>query len=298
MSHFNDELTTQSGQLVQVFQIFEISLGDRQLIDLWLHGKAVNTQSSYCRYANQFLAHCQKPIAQVTLGDIQAFDGELVDKQIADSSRKFILSAIKSLLTFSQKLGYIPVNAGVALKTPKVKDDLAERIISEADVLMMMRSEANPRNRILIMALYYTGMRVSEAVSLKWRDCVSRDGKGQITIYGKGGKTRNVLVPQKVWKEMQSLEQKKQRHPDGYVFQSQKPGRMDRKHAYLIIKEAGEKIGVKVSPHFLRHAHASHSLERGAAIHLVSTTLGHSSVAVTSRYLHARPSDSSAMYLI
>jgi len=298
MSHYGSELAPQSGQLVQVF---EVNDGDLKLIDLWLHGKAANTQSSYRRYATQFLAHCQKPIAQVTLGDIQAFDGELVEKGIQNSSRKFILSAIKSLLTFSQKLGFIPINAGVALRTPKVKDDLAERIISEADVLMLIRSEKNVRNRILIMMLYYTGMRVSEAVALKWRDCSGRrsDGcNGQITIYGKGGKTRNVLLPQKVWKELQALEQKKKRISDGYVFQSQKLGRMDRKHAYLIIKEAGEKIGVKVSPHFLRHAHASHSLERGAAIHLVSTTLGHSSVAVTSRYLHARPSDSSAMYLI
>jgi len=48
------------------------------------------------------------------------------------------------------------------------------------------------------------------------------------------------------------------------------------------------------SPHWLRHAHATHALERGAAIHLVQATLGHASVATTGRYLHARPTDSSA----
>ncbi|MEP0755582.1 site-specific integrase [Trichocoleus sp. Lan] len=53
----------------------------------------------------------------------------------------------------------------------------------------------------------------------------------------------------------------------------------------------------KVSPHWLRHAHASHSLDRGAPIHLVQATLGHESVATTSRYLHARPNDSSSLYL-
>ena len=47
----------------------------------------------------------------------------------------------------------------------------------------------------------------------------------------------------------------------------------------------------------LRHAHASHSLDRGAPIHLVQATLGHASVATTGRYLHARPTDSSARYL-
>ena len=45
------------------------------------------------------------------------------------------------------------------------------------------------------------------------------------------------------------------------------------------------------------HAHTSHSLDRGAPIHLVQATLGHASVATTGRYLHARPTDSSARYL-
>ena len=52
-----------------------------------------------------------------------------------------------------------------------------------------------------------------------------------------------------------------------------------------------------VSPHWLRHAHASHALERGAPVALVRDTLGHSSVSTTNGYLHARPNDSSARYL-
>ena len=65
------------------------------------------------------------------------------------------------------------------------------------------------------------------------------------------------------------------------------------------MKAAAEHAGLpaSVSAHWLRHAHASHSLERGAPIHLVQATLGHASVATTGRYLHARPSDSSARYL-
>jgi site-specific recombinase XerD len=68
---------------------------------------------------------------------------------------------------------------------------------------------------------------------------------------------------------------------------------------HLIVKAAAERaeLSPEVSAHWLRHAHASHSLERGAPIHLVQATLGHASVATTGRYLHARPSDSSARYL-
>ena len=54
---------------------------------------------------------------------------------------------------------------------------------------------------------------------------------------------------------------------------------------------------LKSAPHWLRHAHASHALDHGAPIHLVQATLGHSSVATTSLYLHARPGDSSARFL-
>src|SRR5215207_7730675 len=54
---------------------------------------------------------------------------------------------------------------------------------------------------------------------------------------------------------------------------------------------------LEVSAYRLRHAHASHSLDRGAPIHLVQQTLGHASVATTGRYLNARPTDSSARYL-
>jgi integrase/recombinase XerD len=53
-----------------------------------------------------------------------------------------------------------------------------------------------------------------------------------------------------------------------------------------------------VSPHWLRHAHATHAMEQGGAgVHLVKATLGHASVATTSKDLHARPDDSSALHL-
>jgi site-specific recombinase XerD len=66
-----------------------------------------------------------------------------------------------------------------------------------------------------------------------------------------------------------------------------------------IVTKAAQRAGVegKVSPHWLRHSHATHALERGAPIHLVQATLGHASVATTGRYLHARPTDSSSKYL-
>jgi len=69
------------------------------------------------------------------------------------------------------------------------------------------------------------------------------------------------------------------------------------KAAAMRVPGLERKVAAKVSPHWLRHAHASHAMDRGAPVHLVKDTLGHASVATTGRYLHARPTDSSSLYL-
>lgn len=68
---------------------------------------------------------------------------------------------------------------------------------------------------------------------------------------------------------------------------------------HRIVKAAAVRAGIQgnVSAHWLRHSHASHALDRGANIALVRDTLGHSSLAVTSRYTHAKPNESSALHL-
>ncbi|WP_430734229.1 tyrosine-type recombinase/integrase [Fodinisporobacter ferrooxydans] len=87
---------------------------------------------------------------------------------------------------------------------------------------------------------------------------------------------------------------------DDPIFVSRKKeGQLSPSQVHRIVKAAAKRAGLgdNVSAHWLRHAHASHSLDRGAPIHLVQSTLGHASVATTGRYLHARPTDSSARYL-
>lgn len=104
-------------------------------------------------------------------------------------------------------------------------------------------------------------------------------------------------MPQSVWTALMSLRgDAKEDHP---VFLSRKGGHLHESQIWRIVRKASERAGIDkdVSCHWLRHAHASHALDRGAPIHLVQATLGHSSVATTGRYLHARPSDSSGNYL-
>jgi len=71
--------------------------------------------------------------------------------------------------------------------------------------------------------------------------------------------------------------------------------------AWRVVKASATRAGLAsapaFSPHWLRHAHASHALDRGAPISLVREGLGHASLATTSRYTHARPGDGVGTYL-
>lgn len=268
---------------------------DSQLISLWLHGRSVHTQRAYRTDASRFVSFVGKPLQHATLADLQAFADSLGEK--APASRARVLSAVKSLLSFGHRLGYLPFDVSRALKLPGLKNRLAERILPEAEVHRMLALEPSPRNRALLRLLYGGGLRVSEVCGLVWRDVQPRDEAGQVTVYGKGGKTRVILLSIPTWRDVKAL--RNMDDPDAPVFRSRKGGHLDPSQADRIVRAAARRAGItgNVSAHWLRHAHASHALDRGAPIHLVQQTLGHASVATTGRYLHARPTDSSARYL-
>lgn len=269
---------------------------DDQLIELWLHGRPSHTQRAYRREVRRFLDDVDKPLRSIKLIDIQEYS-DSIPSCLKESSVKRALSAIKSLFAFGFRLGYLTFDIGRAMKLPTFRDELADRILSETDVLRIISLEPQPRNRAILLTLYAGGFRVSEICSLKWRHLQERDTTGQITVFGKGGKTRTVLIPQSVWEALIKLRDSES--PEAPVFRSRKKGHLDESAVWRIVKKASERAGIdkEVSCHWFRHAHASHALDRGCPIHLVQATLGHSSISTTGKYLHARPADSSGNYL-
>lgn len=271
--------------------------GDRQLIELWLHGRSPHTQRAYAADVSQLLSRAGKPLASITLADLQSFAGTLAG--LAPASGYRTLSAVKSLLTFGHRTGYLAFDVGRLLRLPTAPNQLAARILSEADTHRMIQLEENPRNRTLLMLLYASGIRVSELCRLCWRDLQFTGENGQVTVLGKGSRTRSVQIPASVWNLVMEL--KEAAGLADPVFRSRKKGGFLRPLAVLrIVRKAAQRAGLSdenVSPHWLRHAHASHALDRGAPIHLVQATLGHASITTTARYLHARPQDSSSRYL-
>ena len=287
------------GQIQTIHQ----ATNDQHLIELWLHGRSPHTQRAYRAEVKRFLSFVDKPLPVITLSDLQSF-ADSIEGEPTTQSRA--LAAVKSLLSFGRRLGYLAFDIGWAVKLPPLKNRLAERILTEDEVHRMLALEPNKRNRAILRLLCSAGLRVSELCHLTWKDVQERRGTAQITIYGKGSKTRFILLSEGTWKELEAL--REESVIDAFIFHSfnrrtstnvNLDGRIDASQVLRIVRAAAKRAGITrpVSPHWLRHAHATHALDRGAPIHLVQATLGHSSTATTGKYLHARPDDSSSRYL-
>jgi integrase/recombinase XerD len=267
---------------------------DEQLVAMWLHGRSAHTVRAYRRDVQRFRTFVEdKPLRAVTLRDLQAFADFITGKP---GTRARILAALKSLLSFASKLGALRFNVGAALKTHAGRDGLADRILAESDVARMLALTVG-RDHALIRLAYAGGFRVAELVSLRWSDLAdAADGTLYITVFGKGGKTRTVRVSAATGKVMRAL--RADAPLSGFVFAG-RSGALNPSQAWRIVRAAAQRAGIEkaVSPHFLRHAHASHALERGVKVTIIRDTLGHSSIAITDRYTHARPEESSGLAL-
>jgi site-specific recombinase XerD len=269
---------------------------DDQLIALWLHGKSEHSQRAYLADVRRFGEFVGKPLQAVILQDLQEYADSLAG--LSANTRKRALNSVKSLFTFGHKLGYLTFNVAAALKAPSVKNTLAERMLTESEVLTMIALTQNERDKLLLRLLYASAGRISEVCALKWRDAQPNGGSGQVTLFGKGGKTRAVKLSVETWKALNAM--RKEKGADEPIFRSRKGGHLHPSQAWRIVRAAAKRAGIEgnVSPHWFRHSHASHALDRGATVALVRDTLGHSSLAVTSMYVHAKPDESSALHLI
>ena len=280
--------------LVPVNSTVSTDDNDTRLLEMWLHGRSEHTQVAYRGDIEKLFSFTLKSVRETTLFDLQQFSDSLTD--VKDSSKSRTLNAVKSLFSFAQDIGYTSLNVGAALRPPKVKSELAQRILTEEQAIKMISLETNTRNHAMLRLMYHCGLRVSEAVALKWDDLTPRNEGGQASIFGKGGKTRQVIIGVDMWNELMNLGDSH----EGYVFQSRKGHTaLETRQVARIVTTAAKRADIKgdVSPHWLRHAHASHSLDRGAPINLVRETLGHASIATTGKYTHARPNASSSQFL-
>jgi integrase/recombinase XerD len=285
-------------------RISTISVGtrarsDAELIASWLASlTSAHTRRNFELTASRFREALTADLRTATVEDVREAVANITAGLSNATARQYLLR-VTSLLSYAHNLGYSPFNAGVTIKVRPDQSGagLAKRIISEVEVGLLIREANSTRDEVLLKTLYAGGLRVSELVALSWADVIERDTRIQLSVTGKGGRIRQVLLPETVATAILAL--RSDAGANDPIFASRKGGRLSERAVNYMLKRAAERAGITgaISPHWLRHAHGSHALDRGATLAEVQTTLGHANVATTSGYLHARPDTSSGLRL-
>src|SRR5262245_10567605 len=237
-----------------------LSSPDRKIIELWLARQASpHTRACYRRDADCVIEELRKPLKQIGLADLQRFANTLADSGLAPISQLRTIAPVRSLFGFCRRVRYLPQNPASELPLPAYEKRLAERILPEDDVQRLLAVEGTARDRVLLNLIYVAGLRVSEACQLRWRNLRPRATGGQITVYGKGGRTRAIPLPDALWAQLNQL--RESAGSEEPVFRSRTGKALDRGRVRRIVRRAAAQMGIQgsVSPHWLRHAHASHA---------------------------------------
>jgi site-specific recombinase XerD len=164
-------------------------------------------------------------------------------------------------------------------------------ILSQEEVARLIDAARLPLHRILLMALYATGLRRAELTRLKVSDVDSK----RMVIHvqgGKGRRDRDVLLSPKLLEALREHWRGLQRKPSAWLFPGNRwhtaDAPIDTKVVWNACKEAAQRAGLQkdVHPHTLRHCFATHLLEAGADLRTIQILLGHRDLKETTIYLH------------
>ena len=161
-------------------------------------------------------------------------------------------------------------------------------VLSRDEVKRMIYGTQNIKHRLVLMFLYYAGMRLNEVRNIRWEDVDFEREIIHIKV-AKGDKERVVFLHPNLKNTLEIFGKK----PSGYIFISQRGGKYSPKSIQLIVKNAANraKINKNVTPHTLRHSFATHLLEGGADIRYIQQLLGHKHLKTTEIYTHVANKD-------
>lgn len=179
------------------------------------------------------------------------------------------------------------------IKIPEMGTDKTMKAIPFEELKNSLNEVSNPKHKLIMKALYYSGARISELISLRIKDGKrSQDGE-EIFFHtiGKGNKDRLIRIPLELFKEVILVfNSKSEKNTKGILFFNprNKKGRFTRQGLFQITNQRG------FSPHQMRHSRASHLIEDGISLNAVQKLLGHSSPMTTAKfYVHTHPKSES-----
>ena len=271
-------------------------------------GAAPHTIEAYTRDLADFLAFLRARrigARKASADDIRAYLEGLARKGLAPTSRARKLSAIRQFFRFLLGEGMRADDPSSAIDSPKLGRPLP-KILSLAEVETLIETakhacgaaddDAARRRAVrlyaLIETLYASGLRVSELIALP-RNVLAADDR-MLTIKGKGGRER--LVPlndaarDALAAHLVAMKASEARGASPWLFPTGDGAQhITRQRLGQELKALALTAGLdpaRVSPHVLRHAFASHLLERGADLRTVQQLLGHADISTTQIYTH------------
>jgi integrase/recombinase XerD len=157
---------------------------------------------------------------------------------LSEASGRPVRAPRKVIARYAHALGYTPFNAGATIRVCSDAGSrgahLAKRIMSEVEVGLLIRAAPSKRDRVLLEVTYAGGLRVSETVALAWADVLPRDNRVQLSILGKGGKVRQVLLPDVVSRSL--LTSRGDARANDLVFASRKGGHLTERAVNRMVK--------------------------------------------------------------
>jgi integrase/recombinase XerD len=288
---------------------------DETLIESYLHmlraerGASANTVLSYTadlREISGFLAKGGKSFKSCERPDLEAYFASRAEAGLAPNSAARKLSCLKRFMQFLVAEGRRPEDPARLIDGVKARRNLPMTLsIAEVDALLEAAHEAagaakgSGRRRAVRLAcllelLYATGLRVSELMSLP--RAALRGDRMMLTVKGKGGRERILPLNQKARDVLDLYLAHEQLHlplpgaPPKWLFPSWgEGGHLTRQKFARDLKALGDKLGLdeeRLSPHVLRHAFATHLLDRGVDLRVLQTLLGHADISTTQIYTH------------
>ena len=276
--------------------IAPLSPVDALIVRTWLHNRARNTALAYEADVRQLVAFAGKSLALIELQDLHAWDASMAAAAPASRARR--LKSAKSVLAFAAEHKLIPADVGASLRVGKTAAVGQERILSPAEVQRLLTCETDPRLHALLRLLYVCGLRASEAADLRWKHVTSLPRKRYgLDVVGKGGKLRQIELPTDLRREL--LDLAPAAGPETPLVCARNGGILDRADVWRALKRAGRlaAIGRPVSPHWLRHSHATHAIAKGCDLRILQKSMGHASIATTGGYLHVQAGESSSTFI-
>ena len=282
-----------------------LSSEDRQMITMFLNamraekGLAANTIAAYDRdLTSAGLALSPKTnLINANANDLRQvlkhWAGDLTAKTVA---RK--LSALRQFMIFLVAEGIRGDDPTQYLDAPKQPKSLPKSLgEQEVAALLTTAGQDQSPQGVMIMAmlelLYGAGLRVSEMTQLE--AAVFNRRNDHITIRGKGGKDRVVMLTHAALDAVEAWLHIRDQNPDGvttrFLFPSPKtPDQpINRVEVYGLIRQLGVDAGVgAVTPHMLRHSFATHMINRGADLRSLQVLLGHADISTTEIYTKTR----------